>query len=401
MDSRYDMIVIGAGISGLVMAHYCRLAGMSVLVLERQPQAGGSFHSARVENATGPFYMELGTHTCYNSYGHLLAVLEQLGLLEQLQARPKLRYRMLADGSIGSIASRLHFFELFTHLPRLMSLKKEDKTVAGYYRALLGPKNYQDVFRHAFNAVLCQKADDMPADMLFRKRSRRKDVMRSFTMPQGLQQIIRVLEAQVECRRGEEIRSIRHAEDGFRVDTASGSHYSRLLTCAAPVKAAARLLAGPFPDIVGRLDWIDEIEIETVGVVIESKDLVLPPLAGIIAADDDFYAAVSADAFGHPHLRGLAFHFKPGRLGEQQKLERIGKVLDVPPSRFLHVFTKTNRLPSPAMGHGRLIEEIDSLLAGRPLALTGNYFRGVAVEDCLERTQAEFARLSGEMRAKA
>ncbi len=401
MDERYDMVVIGAGISGLVMAHYCRRVGMRVVVLERQSRAGGCFHSARVENPDGPFHLELGTHTCYNSYRRLLEVMENLGLLDQLQPRPKLRYRMLADGAVDSIASRLHFLELFTHVPRMMFLAKEDKSVAEYYRAALGSKNYRDVFRHAFNAVLCQQADDMPADMLFRKRSRRKDVMRSFTMPQGLQQIIRTLQDQVECRLGEEIHTISHASDGFRIGTGSGSYHSRLLTCATPVKAAARLLAEPFPDLAERLEWIDEIEIETVGVVIDGGELALPPLAGIIAADDDFYSAVSADIFEHPKLRGLIFHFKPGRLDEQQKLERIGRVLGVQPSRFLQVFTKTNRLPSPAMGHGRLLEEIDNLLPGKALALTGNYFRGVAVEDCLERTQSEFMRLNGDASPKA
>ena len=48
MNDRYDMIVLGAGISGLVMGHYCQKAGLKVLVLEKEERCGGCFHSAAV-----------------------------------------------------------------------------------------------------------------------------------------------------------------------------------------------------------------------------------------------------------------------------------------------------------------------------------------------------------------
>jgi UDP-galactopyranose mutase len=39
------------------------------------------------------------------------------------------------------------------------------------------------------------------------------------------------------------------------------------------------------------------------------------------------------------------------------------------------------------------VEEIDRALAGRKLAVTGNYFAGLAIEDCLLRSNAEWARV--------
>ena len=46
------------------------------------------------------------------------------------------------------------------------------------------------------------------------------------------------------------------------------------------------------------------------------------------------------------------------------------------------------------MGHGDIVAALDSRLAGGRLALTGNYFQGLAIEDCVQRSFAEWERLS-------
>jgi protoporphyrinogen oxidase len=394
MNERYDMIVIGAGISGLVMAHYCRKAGLKVLVLEKEERTGGCFHSAAVEGAENPFWLEMGTHTCFNSYGRLLDVLQDIGLMQSLQGREKMPYRLLVDKGLHSIPSQLHYLELAMHAWRLFSLKKEGKSVAEYYQGLVGPKNYKEVFQHAFNAVLCQQADNVPSDMLFRKRPRNKEVKRSFSFPAGLQQIITELESRVECKKRQDIQAVNQDEYGFNIITADGTYQSRMLACATPARAASALLANGFPAISEQLGQIGEVDIETVGIVVNKDDLPLEKVAGIIAADGDFYSAVSRDVINHPDYRGLAFHFKPGLLSDEEKMQKICELLQIGPSKLQHVFHKTNRLPAPDMGHQQRITSIDGLLADKPLALIGNYFEGVAVEDCLARVESEFSRLT-------
>lgn len=393
MSDRYDLIVIGAGISGLAMAFEAKQAGLNVLVLEKEARAGGCFESATVDG-DAPFWLEMGTHTCFNSYGRLLKILEQLGLMDQLTAREKLRYKMLADEALVSIPSRLSFLELLTNAWRIFSAKKEGKSIADYYGAIVGAKNYRSVFRHAFNAVLCQQADDVPSEMLFRKRPRDKSVMRSYTFPQGLGRIISELEKQVGCRKGVAVKAIAFDETaGFSVEIDDETLTADKLVCAAPVLATSRLLHESFPEIAEQLAWVAEVEIESVGIVVKKEDIALEPVAGIIAADGDFYSSVSRDIVDHPHYRGMTFHFKPGLLDQGQKIERICNLLEIDASRLQRVFYKTNRLPSPDMGHAAVIARVDELLTGKPLALVGNYFEGVAVEDCLTRVENEFKRL--------
>jgi len=393
MSEKYDLIVVGAGISGLAMAFAAKQAGKRVLVLEKEERAGGCFDSATLDGEE-PFWLEMGTHTCFNSYGRLLKILEQLGLTDQLTARQKQSYKMLADDQLCSIPSRLSFFELFANGWRIFSLKKEGRSISDYYSAIVGKKNYRNVFRHAFNAVLCQQADDVPAEMLFRKRPRDKEVMRSYTFPEGLGRIITELEKQVGCRKSVAVDAITYnQEQGFSLQLGDETVTADKLVCAAPVLATSRLLHESFPEIAAQLAWVAEVEIESVGIVVKKEDMGIEPVAGIIAADGDFYSSVSRDFLDHPHYRGMAFHFKPGVLDQGQKVERICALLDIDAEKLLRVFYKTNRLPNPDMGHGAVIAKVDELLAGSDLALVGNYFEGVAVEDCLARVESEFKRL--------
>jgi len=387
------MIVIGAGISGLAMAYKAKRAGLSVLVLEKEEKAGGCFDSVAAEQDKS-FWLEMGTHTCFNSYARLLKILEPLGLIDQLQPREKQSYRMLADGQLVSIPSRLRFIELFLNAWRIFKLKKDGLSIADYYRSIIGPKNYTNVFRHAFNAVICQQADDVPADMLFRKRPRDKSVMRSFTFTGGLGTVIAALEAELDVKKGQRVSAVRHGPDGYQVEVGENSYQCDKLVFATPVLAASRLLKGVHADISEQLGWIGEVEIESVGIVVAKADLPLESVAGIIAVDGDFYSAVSRDYIDHPELRGLVFHFKPGLLGDKQKLDRICDILKIGESQIQQAFHKINRLPAPDIGHHQLMADVDELLAGKSLALVGNYFDGVAVEDCLERVEQEFTRLS-------
>jgi len=396
------MIVIGAGISGLAMAFEAQQAGINVLVLEKGNRSGGCFHSEIVPDIDSdagpdkgePFWLEMGTHTCFNSYGRLLTMLGRLGMTEQMLEREKLSYRMLAGDKLVSIASRIRFIELLTHVWRLFSLKKEGKSIADYYSALLGSKNYASVFRHAFNAVICQSADQMPADMLFRKRPRDKSVKRSYAFAQGLGRIIATLEQRLDVKTGQDIHAIHRHAAGYVIETEAGVYACDKLVCATPAPAASRLLERVHADIAEQLGWVDEVEIESVGIVVRKEVLLLAPAAGIIAVDDVFYSAVSRDYVAHPHLRGFTFHFKPGLLNDEEKLQRICAVLAVETADLQYVFYKTNRLPAPEMGHHQLIEAIDAMLANQPLALVGNYFDGVAVEDCLQRVEKEWIRFS-------
>jgi protoporphyrinogen/coproporphyrinogen III oxidase len=394
---QFDVIVIGAGISGLSLASYAAAAGLSTLVIEKSSRVGGCFHSHRFERDAAGFWLELGAHTCYNSYGGLIALMEKHGLMGSILPREKVSFKMLAGNEIRSITSQLSFPELFTSAWRLFSLKKDGESVESYYGQIVGSKNYQKVFGPAFNAVISQRANDFPADMLFNKRPRRKDVIKSFTLEGGLATVTDKLSANpgVKVLTGAEITRVSKNGGKYVVELADGRGFEAAsLTLAAPPPEAARLSAEIAPELSRVLAQIKVETIESVGVAVQKEKLKIAPLAGIIATNDDFYSAVSRDTVPHKMYRGFCFHFKAGRLPLELKLKRAAEVLGVRGQDLEQIVERESRLPSPVVGHAAVVAEIDRSIASQRLYVTGNYFAGMAIEDCIVRSSKEFQRLS-------
>jgi oxygen-dependent protoporphyrinogen oxidase len=395
-----DLLIIGAGISGLSMAHYAAAAGLNVLVLEREDRVGGCLHSHRFGGEMDGFWLELGAHSGFNSYGNLLAILERVGLLGRLQRRVRVGFRLLVGGAVKSIPSQLYFPALALAPVRMLGLIKTGRTVAEYYGHIVGRRNYAAVFEPAFDAVICQPAGEFPADSLFQPRPRRKDVPRGFTLPGGLQTIADTLAGQTgfSVELGQSAREIRRDGKGWVVRTDRGEYGARALCLATPVAAATQLLHAPFPEVTGRLAEIETAQVESVGVALPAARLSLPPVAGLIGRGEPFYSVVSRDTVSDAHWRGFTFHFRPGVLGEERKIERIAQVLGIDRALFEsgNVVSKLNQLPALRVGHGERATELNQALAGYHLALVGNYFSGVAIEDCVTRSRTEFERLRGE-----
>lgn len=395
-----DLLIIGAGISGLSMAHYAAAAGLNVLVLEQEDRVGGCLHSHRFGGEMDGFWLELGAHSGFNSYGNLLAILERVGLLGRLQRRVRVGFRLLVGGAVKSIPSQLYFPALALAPVRMLGLIKTGRTVAEYYGHIVGRRNYAAVFEPAFDAVICQPAGEFPADSLFQPRPRRKDVPRGFTLPGGLQTIADTLAGQMgfSIELGQSAREIRRDGKGWVVRTDRGEYGARALCLATPVATATQLLRAPFSEVAGRLAEIEIAQVESIGVALPAARLSLPPVAGLIGRGEPFYSVVSRDTVSDAHWRGFTFHFRPGVLGEERKLERIAQVLGIDQALLEsgNVVSKLNQLPALRVGHGERATELNQALAGYRLALVGNYFSGVAIEDCVTRSRTEFERLRGE-----
>jgi oxygen-dependent protoporphyrinogen oxidase len=401
-ESEHDALIVGAGLSGLAMAHYCAGRGLTTLLLEKASRAGGCVHTDRFGAELNGFWLELGAHTCYNSYGNLLKILEDIGILGQLLKRERVSFRVRANQRLRSILSQLNIPELMLSLPRMLTQKKAGRSVEDYYGKVVGRRNFARLFSPAFDAVLCQPASEFPADMLFRPRPRRKDVLRSFTFEGGLQTIAERIAAQhgIELRTGDAVREINWTGERFVVTSEGGQHYrARLLCLATQAPAAAELLSASFPEIADPLNRIRTVTVESLAVAVAQDRLRLAPIAGIIGVDQSFYSAVSRDTVRHPKYRGFTFHFRPATLGRDEQLECVCETLGIRGSDLAAVAARTNLLPSPGLGHDALLRRIDAALEGRPLLLTGNYFSGISIEDCVTRSRTELRRVQGAMKS--
>jgi oxygen-dependent protoporphyrinogen oxidase len=391
-----DVIVVGGGISGLAFAWSAAAAGRKVLLLEREARLGGCI---RTERTDGGFWFELGAHTIYNSYGGLLEMIEGAGLKDLIVPRAKVPFRLLRDGRLLSVFAALDKWEALRSLPRAFGAKKQGQTVYAYFSRLVGSRNYDRVLGPFLAAVPSQSADAFPATgpgSLFKKRPRRKDVARHFTIQGGLSSVVDAVAARpgIGAATGVDVRGVEREGSGFAVVTADGRRLGApQVALAVPPSVAASLVRGIHPELSAQLARVKMSKVETLGVAVPKDKAALPPSAFVVPSDDVFYSVVTRDVVPDARFRGFAFHFKPG-LDREAKLRRVTDVLRVARTDLAAIAENETILPSPVLGHDALVRDVDRLLQGSRLALTGNYFAGLAIEDCVARSKQEFARLS-------
>jgi protoporphyrinogen oxidase len=236
--------------------------------------------------------------------------------------------------------------------------------------------------------------DGFPAEMLFKKRARRKDTPRSYTFVGGLQTLIDGMaqQAGVTVRTQAQVTAISRTDGGFALTMGTQERIaSRHVALAIPPKQAADLLAPVAPAVATALGRVRTAAIESVGVVVPSAALTLPRLMGLVPVDDSFFSVVTRDVVPHDHLRALTFHFRAG-LPLEQRIERICAVTRLDRGQFKRLLTHASSLPALAMGHADVTKEIDQQLPGSGLYITGNYFGGLAIEDCSLRSRQEAQR---------
>ena len=396
-----DVVVLGGGVSGLSFAFHAAQAGRSVHVVEQDPRAGGCIDT---RTAPGGFWLELGAHTCYNSYGAFIELLEGLDLLSELQPRGKAVLRFL-DGdavapgkNLGALLRRMSLWQLARSLPRMFGASPDGKTVRAHYGRIVGADNYERVLGPMLSAVPSQSADDFPADMLFKKRSRRKDVLRSFTLKGGLGAVAERIRRRpgITIATGRGATAVERDGTGFAVTLDGGERLrAELLAIATPPRTAARLLAGVVPAAAARVGEIGEATVDSVGVVVRADQVPAVPYSTfLIPRGDIFHSVVTRDVVADPSWRGFAFHFRPGHT-EDEMLGRATALLQVARGDFAEVTRRRTVLPSPVLGHRDIVAALDAAVAALPLAVTGNWFAGLSIEDCVQRSRAEWQRVGG------
>ncbi len=402
MKNKSNIIVVGAGIGGLSFAWKAAQAGHRVMVLESQDRVGGCLFSKRIEG----FWFEMGAHTTYNSYGGFLDLAEGAGVHAKMVQRGVARahFGLLFDGRVDwltppKVLLRLKWLEAAVRFPVQFLKGKSGLSVSTYYSRLLGPRNYRQVLKPFFTAVPSQPADDFPVTgpgSLFKKRDRRKQYPRSYGFDGGLQTVCDGI-ADMEnitvltniCVDGFE-----KSAGGYTLKSTDGRQWqASVVALALPSLDAAGILRHSFGELASIVAEIQTVEVQSLGVVLHKESCSWPPCAFVVAQDDLFYSVVTRDPFPDPTRRAFTFHFKAG-LQPAEMRRRMAEVLGVPDTDLGTLYENRVRLPSPRLGHDKLIQSIDAGLRSERLALCGNYFAGLAIEDCVQRSFAEWDRIS-------
>jgi oxygen-dependent protoporphyrinogen oxidase len=146
MNSEETVVVIGAGISGLCVAHWLRKHGVNVLVLEKESHAGGTMKTLREDG----WLIEAGPNTALETTPLFQPLLEEIGLAEKriyADGAASKRY-ILRDGTLHALPMGPVAFvtsRLWTWNGKLRLLKEpfigrahNEESVAEFVRRRLG-----------------------------------------------------------------------------------------------------------------------------------------------------------------------------------------------------------------------------------------------------------------------
>ena len=162
---------------------------------------------------------------------------------------------------------------------------------------------------------------------------------------------------------------------------------------AIPAQNAAQLLQNSLPDLADALRQIKSTHFDSLAVLVNKKLATIKPNAGWVGVDTAIYSMVSADiANHHPNIRGFSFHFKPDSCSQTQQKQQVLRWLTIKEEQVLKFFHKKNQLPIIDINHQQKLNKIDKLVP-KNLAICGNYFQGMAIEDCIQRAKSQIDNL--------
>jgi len=440
VPSTHSVIVIGAGISGLVCAYALKKSGKDVLLLEANDSPGGMIHSI----AENGFLFETGPQS-FSTTAQLNALIEDLGLANEFVAAPAKAPRYIfVDGQLRAVplgpgaflaSSLLNWSTKFSILrePFTKSVPPaDDESIASFtlrkfkpelLELLVGPfvsgiyagDPEKISLRAAFPTL--HEAERTAGSILrgmrtiAKKRSgpRVKPALASFR--QGNQTLISTLAGKVgdSLRVGRPVSRVTKSSDGrFTIATDTEQFESQHLVLATPTSVAAAQLQDLAPVAASALSQIEYAPVAVVSLGYRRADVghsltgfgfLVPRSAGLKILGTVWNSSLFPNRAPNEHVQltsflGGALDPDTASLSDSALIEiahrELSPILGLSAQPAASRVTAYKQaIPQYNLGHTQRIATIQSELAKIPgLYIIGNYLKGPAIGACVEHAQS-------------
>lgn len=270
--------IVGAGISGLTLAHELHARDVEHVVLDASERAGGVIRSGRVDG----HLLEWGPQRARLTQD-LARLVEALGLHDRLVEAPAdlplFVYRRDRLRCVPFSAGAFLRSDLLPLSAKLRILAepltggaRPSESVGAYFRRKLGREAYESLAGPLYGGLYASDPDDMVVGLSLGHVLREFGVGRSLLLAllrrggriaaptacsfrEGLEELPRALlgRHRARVRLATPVRSIRADGTGWRVETASETIDAHTVAISVPARAASALLAQVAPDAAARI----------------------------------------------------------------------------------------------------------------------------------------------------
>ena len=272
------IVIVGAGISGLTLAHHLAGLGREFVLLEASGRVGGVMRSGRIDG----HLLEWGPQRARLT-ADFAALIDALQLRDQLITSPpdlplyvyragKLRRvpfspAAFISSDIMSVRGKLRvLLEPFTGAARA------DETVAAYLQRKIGREAYENIAGPLYGGLYASDPQDMVMGLSLAHVLREFNVQRSMLLPllrrggtiappdacsfrEGLETLPRALyeRHRAHTRLNAPVHTIDPVGDRYAVRTDAGSFEASHIVLTTPADVSARLLSSVASDAAARV----------------------------------------------------------------------------------------------------------------------------------------------------
>lgn len=456
-----DIIIIGAGISGLATAHFLSRQGMRVTILEKQARTGGSIRSERKDG----FLIDYGPNSALDTTPFIHELFTDLGIEEEMEyANEKSNNRyILRDGRLNALPmSPIAFLRTphFSARAKLRLLKEPficsadpeaDESLAEFVQRRLGPEFLDYAIDPFVAGVYAGKPDHLSVKSGFpklyaleqnygslikgaimgaRERRKRKEVSKQsaklFSFPDGMQTVIDALHRKFKnslylkselqyIRREGGLYQVTVNQYGKRIEfqarnlllTVPSHQYSGLpAELFSPLLPVLEQIYYPPVSMVffGYRDNPANRPLDGFGFLIPSKEN--RQILGTIWSSTIFSRRAPAGGTALTTFVGGSRQPEKAQLPEAEQVELVksdlADLLGIKRQPDLvEIKAWSKAIPQYKVGHEQIISKIEQFEDENPgLYLSGNFRGGISVADCIKQAKAMTERIESRTNVK-
>jgi oxygen-dependent protoporphyrinogen oxidase len=389
-----SVMIVGAGISGLLMGYYLKKQNIPFTILEKETSVGG-----KIGTNTSSFGLAEKSANAVFSNDDVIALLDDLKI-PYFQANRKLKKFVWRQGSPHSPPIRpleilLVLFSLFKRIPSIKEMSIKD-----FFKPLMGEKVCNEVLAPGLGGVYAHDIEDLHLESIFKNMDLKKNYL-SFLLQiknRKKNQITKATSISFSGGMQTLINELRkHLQDHIKVDSVVNGLQSENTIICTNAHEAGSLLEATYPSISLNLKRITYKSVSTgtlitetpISFLKESFGILFPPKSKVfnslgILSNSEIYP----DRTTLNHLNSYTFIVK-GTYNIEEKIESDIQLLSEEKtlsSKKELVITKWDQgIPLYDLSRFQTIAQVRTQFKEIPkgLVLFGNYIDGISIREIL------------------